>query len=266
MIFNIPHASHHIPENERAGLLLNEQELRTELLRVTDWYTDVIFGSAAGEDDVVVQFPVSRLVLDPERFEEDAVEAMSARGVGVIYLKSSIGGFLRHPVPEEARQRLLDTYYRPHHRKLADGVCDEIAGQGQSLIVDCHSFPSVPLHYDLDQSLNRPDICIGTDPFHTPTSFLNAAVDAFSVLGYAVEINRPYCGCIVPNSFYLRGRRVSSIMIEINRKLYMNETTGEKTEAFERIGVGITEVLELLRAELHKSGKLRKGVKTCLTH
>ncbi len=254
MIFNIPHASHLIPDNERPSLLLTDQELYTELLRVTDWHTDIVFGSAAREGDIVVQFPVSRLVLDPERFLEDAIEPMSSCGVGVIYVKSSLGGRLRNPVSGEMRQRLLDTYYHPHHRKLADAVSDEIVRHGQSLIVDCHSFSSVPLHYDLDQSPNRPDICIGTDAFHTPTPLLEAVLDTFSSMGYSVEINRPYSGCIVPENYYLQDKRVSSIMVELNRKLYMNEATGEKRNKLGRICIDTIEVMQMLRTMYHKSG------------
>jgi N-formylglutamate amidohydrolase len=36
----------------------------------------------------------------------------------------------------------------------------------------------------------------------------------------------------VPTKFYQKDARVQSIMIEVNRKLYMNEKTGEKTQNF----------------------------------
>jgi hypothetical protein len=39
---------------------------------------------------------------------------------------------------------------------------------GKVVIVDLHSFPTLPLPYGLDPSALRPGVCIGTDPFHTP--------------------------------------------------------------------------------------------------
>ena len=45
-----------------------------------------------------------------------------------------------------------------------------IGNQRYFLIVDCHSFPQLPLPYELDRNPVRPDICIGTDQFHTPSA------------------------------------------------------------------------------------------------
>jgi N-formylglutamate deformylase len=55
----------------------------------------------------------------------------------------------------------------PHHLALSRAVEDELNAQGLSLIVDCHSFPSTPLPYEMDQDPSRPDICIGVDHFHS---------------------------------------------------------------------------------------------------
>jgi len=52
-------------------------------------------------------------------------------------------------------------------------------------------------------------------------------------MGYTLEINQPYAGSIVPMAFYHKDRRVVSIMIEVNRKLYMDEMTGTKKDTFE---------------------------------
>ena len=43
---------------------------------------------------------------------------------------------------------------------------------------------------------------------------------AFTARGYSVSINSPFSGTIVPLKHYLKDRRVSSIMIEVNRSLY----------------------------------------------
>jgi N-formylglutamate deformylase len=55
--------------------------LDTELLRMTDAYTDELFPVTQVEAGRVV-IPVSRLVCDVERFPFDAQESMVARGMG----------------------------------------------------------------------------------------------------------------------------------------------------------------------------------------
>jgi N-formylglutamate amidohydrolase len=44
----------------------------------------------------------------------------------------------------------------------------------------------------------RADFCIGTDPFHTPTSVRDAIVAAVKEAGYSVTIDAPFAGALVP--------------------------------------------------------------------
>ena len=92
--------------------------------------------------------------------------------------------------------------------------------------MDCHSFASVALPYELDQTLDRADICIGTDAFHTPSLVRDAILAAAKAEGYSVAIDAPFGGALVPLSAYQTDRRVLSVMIEINRRLYMDEHSG----------------------------------------
>jgi len=230
VIIHLPHASRLIPEHERVGLTLSEEGLNRELLRMTDWYADELFD--LGADTARLIFPVSRLVVDPERFAEDEAEPMAAKGMGAVYTKTSDGRPLRSPLDDAERERLLQSYYYPHHAMLERLVAEAIADHGRCLIVDAHSFPSSPLPCDLDQSPHRPDICLGTDPFHTPEWLQRRAAESFRETGWSVEFDRPYSGTIVPMSRYQTDARVHSIMVEINRALYMEEDTGERSGRF----------------------------------
>ncbi|MBQ3663473.1 MAG: N-formylglutamate amidohydrolase [Clostridia bacterium] len=44
-----------------------------------------------------------------------------------------------------------------------------------------------------------------------------------------MEMNRPYSGSMVPLAYYRKDRRVMSLMIEVNRSLYMEEN-GDRRE------------------------------------
>ena len=167
MILHLPHASTFIPEDLRQDFLLSDQELQEELNRITDHATDQIFQQAFPEAKAIV-FPVSRLVVDPERFSEDSQEPMSQIGMGVTYTKGSLRQPLREQPTQEKRQELLERYYIPHHQKLTDAVEESLLTNDHCLIIDGHSFPALPLPYELNQTAFRPYFCIGTDDFHTP--------------------------------------------------------------------------------------------------
>jgi len=161
----------------RAQVLLEDDDLARELRLMTDWHTDELFALPPAEA-VTVRFPVSRLVVDPERFEDPNAERMEAVGMGAVYTKTS----QRLPLRDEAeaareREALLARYYRPHHAALEAATAAALAAHGRCLIIDCHSFPSRPLPYEFKVSadrwkvIHRPEVCIGTDatlPPHAP--------------------------------------------------------------------------------------------------
>ena len=89
-ILYIPHSSTAIPADLRPSFLLPEHSLRRELLRMTDWFTDDLFALPA-QQAIAIRFPVSRLVVDPERFLDDAQERMAERGMGVLYTRTADG-------------------------------------------------------------------------------------------------------------------------------------------------------------------------------
>ena len=232
MILHVPHASRKIPADVRRTLLLDDAELERELTRMTDAWTDELFLGAAGSGDATVVFPVSRLVVDPERFEDDALEPMASVGMGAVYVRTSHGAPLRAPLPDRERQALLNHFYRPHHRALEEAVGRELGRTGSALIVDCHSFPSLPLPYERDRSLRRPEICIGTDAFHTPAELRRAATLLFERLGHEVALDTPFSGSIVPQRWYRSDPAVRSIMVEVRRDLFMDERSGERLPGF----------------------------------
>ena len=99
LVLHIPHSSVRIPEEHRALILLDDEALARELHCLTDWFTDDLFDVPGCEK---VLFKTSRLILDPERFTDDAEEVMASRGIGVIYTHASSGGRLDAWPSEEA--------------------------------------------------------------------------------------------------------------------------------------------------------------------
>jgi N-formylglutamate amidohydrolase len=232
MILHIPHSSRAIPDNLRDQIVLSDEDLSTELTLMTDAFTDELF---CLPETAIVRFPISRLLVDVERFLDDVEEPMSKVGMGVIYTRTAFGNTLRRPLEAYEIRNLLLEYYELHHRKMLAEVTNELEKHGKALIVDCHSFPSHPLPCDMDQSVPRPDFCIGTDSFHTPKELIQITERTLKGSGYSVGIDWPYSGSLVPMAYYKRDHRVASIMIEVNRRLYMDELTGAKNNRFDVI-------------------------------
>ena len=104
---------------------------------------------------------------------------------------------------------------------------------GTCLILDLHSFPSTPLPFEFSQTFPRPDICVGTDDFHTSKALIEFTKNFFENQGLSVKLDDPFSGSIVPRRYYRKTPEVQSIMIEINRALYMDETSGKKAAGFD---------------------------------
>ena len=242
VIFHVPHDSTVIPAEIRHQFVLDDASLMQEILKMTDHHTLDLFTRDV-PDQQIVRFPISRLVVDVERFEDDAIEPMSTRGMGAIYRQTSMEEALRYPLEINARQALIDDWYHPHHHKLVSLTQQLLDKYNQVLLIDAPSFPSVPLPYEPDQQLNRPQICIGTDSFHTPKKIERAFLKQFEAAGFSTALNTPFAGSLVPMPFYQIDSRVSSVMIEVNRALYCDEKTGDVTANFDQVARQIHDCL-----------------------
>ena len=246
LILHIPHSSDKIPD--RKGYVVDKKILDKEIIKLTDWYTDDLFFF---EDSIPVKADFSRIFCDTERFSDDSQEVMAEYGMGVLYEKGDDGSVIR-VVNERLREEILNRYYWPHHEKLNQAVDSQLKLHGKALIVDCHSFPSKPLFRDLDQNSDRPDFNIGTDSFHTPNYLIEMSKDFFKKKGYTLGIDWPYSGSIVPLNHYQKTKDVESIMLEINRALYLNEPGNNMSSNYSTIKETVTEYLEILKTARNK--------------
>ena len=231
VVFHIPHSSTIIPAHIRSSLRLSEEDLAHELLSMTDHYTDEIFDYQFEPVHRIV-FPVSRLVIDPERFIDDAIEPMAEKGMGVVYTKTPDGKPFRESGFAPTKAELIERFYYPHHDKLNAAVAESLQDNSFCLVLDCHSFPLRPFPYESYSEKSRPEICLGTDPFHTPQWLVTEGGRLFHMRGLAVAQDYPFGGAMVPSRFYQRNPSVLALMIEINRSLYMDEVSGGRLPEF----------------------------------
>lgn len=238
ILIHIPHSSYFIPKEYKHLFLIDEKELKKEQLLMTDSYTDELFNTKNKK----IIFPISRLICDVERFRNEQDEEMTKQGMWVCYTKTHNQKQIK-TVSETHKQEILDKYYDKHHKLFEEKVEKILNTNKKCLIIDAHSFCSTPLEYELYKEEARPEICLGIDDFHTNKEITNYFKKAFKDKDYEVKINSPFKGAIVPLKFYKKENKVQSIMIEINRSIYMNEETGEKTKRFVTLQKDLKEMI-----------------------
>ena len=141
-IFHIPHSSFDIPEKYLSDFRLSIEELELEKIKMTDSYTDELFIDCVTNNDEQIIFPVSRLLVDVERFSEDDKEPMAEIGMGMLYHSCHDLSELRSS--NAFGEELKKTYYDQHHKAFTDLVDKQLKSAEEALIIDCHSFPTKP--------------------------------------------------------------------------------------------------------------------------
>ena len=132
--------------------------------------------------------------------------------------------------------------HKRFHPRDRAAVAKRIVGHSGLLLIDCHSFSSLP---NLLNS-NPPDIdvCIGYNDDETCPDkvVIGNIIHHFKTLGYKVGINNPFSNSKtfgVPVEYH-------TVMIEVNKRLYMNEETLEKTDGFMRLRDDIQSLYKIL--------------------
>jgi N-formylglutamate amidohydrolase len=227
VVLHLPHTSAVIPEAVEDQFLLVGEDLRHEHAALTDHHANELFCAPIGSPPVV-RARASRIVVDVERFVDDAREPAARLGFGAICTRTTNGRKLRRWLSRRERAALLRRH-AAHHARLARAIDEALAAHGRCLVLDCHTFSNWPAAFevvdrdtllDLTQlDVTRPDICIGTDPMHTPPALAQCFVEQFTAAGFHVAMNRPFAGALVPAPHYAADSRVHAIMVDVNQRV-----------------------------------------------
>ncbi|MEV0977351.1 N-formylglutamate amidohydrolase [Streptomyces sp. NPDC049915] len=243
VILHVPHSAREIPDDVRAGIVLDDSALARELDHITDAHTAGIADEAARLAGVTPWRFVnrlSRLVVDPERFPDER-EEMGAVGMGAVYTRTTHREVLRPDGHDP--EPLLSRYFRPYAQAMTEAVAQRLDAVGRVVIVDVHSYPTAPLPYELHGTGPRPPVCLGTDAFHTPPALLTAAREAFAGCG-ETGLDSPFSGTYVPLDFYGREPRVAALMVEIRRDTYMREPGGPAGPGLGRLAGALARLVD----------------------
>ena len=233
IILHVPHSSSSFPSESKYTFndLDNEERL------LIDYFTDELFVPEKTEHISSVVFPHCRLYGDVERLINDPLEK---DGLGISYsrwvpCKDRHGKVLRYYSERSEAFALYTDFHSEVSKKIAEM-------SGSILLIDCHSFSALPNL--LNSNPPNIDICIGYNDDETCPNkvVIGNIVQYFKSLGYKIGINEPFSNSktfSVPVAYH-------SVMIEINKRIYMNENTIEKNEGFKKLKQDIKGLYDIL--------------------
>ena len=132
----------------------------------------------------------------------------------------------------EVRHR-IDRFYRPYHAALDGLMQAAYARFGVAVLINCHSMPSVFNGIGSDESSVGADFVLGDrDGTTAGRDLVQMVEDSLREFGYSVRRNDPYKGVELVRRHGDPANGRHAVQIEINRNLYMDEVTLEKTAGF----------------------------------
>ena len=238
------------------------------LRQAEDAYVDEIIARApeAGAAFIAAEFP--RSMIDANRAETD-IDPQSLDGVWPTPLtpdEMTLSGFglvrrlcrngiplYRAPLTAAEVQRRIDLYYRPYHACLQAQIAKRLSQFGACYLLNIHSMPD-----RIENGAPRPDFILGDrDGASCAPAFTASVQKILQHMGYTVTRNDPYKGREIVRRYGLEGQGAQALQIEINRKLYLDETAIEKNETFPRLRHNMTQFFHalaaLIRAEAQDS-------------
>ena len=186
----------------------------------------------------------------PGEIETDARTLSKVRlGKGLIWRTTDDGVLIyeRALAVSEVQAR-IDQCWKPYHAAVARAIDAAHARHGYSIHVNCHSMPSIASSHATDfPGEAHADFVVGDREGTTASAALSHLVcEHLASLGYNVSHNHPYKGVELVRRYGKPAEHRHSLQLEINRKLYMNETTFELAPGFEALKADLRSLVDVL--------------------
>lgn len=197
-----------------------------------------------------------KLLAEPWPHGELHPSVKSAVGVGLLWDRVNGEPMYDRKLWVAEVENRIDTYYQPYHAallRLADQAYQQF---GCVWHLNLHSMPSDS--YDIFQ-LEHPaplsDFVLGDrDGSTCDPTLIGVIQDFLQERGYSVACNNPFKGQTLVQMMGRPDDKRYSLQIEINRKLYMDETSYEKNAGFDSLQTLLSElsvkVAEFIRLQM----------------
>jgi N-formylglutamate deformylase len=254
LVFDSPHSGSHYPEDFRFCCPL-------DLLRTAeDAYVDELYAAAPEFGATLIGAIFPRSYLDPNRAADDLDNALidgpwpwplspshrTRAGLGVVrrVARPGIPIYDRKLTVDEILAR-VDRYHTPYHRVLDETCARTHRKFGVVWHVNCHSMPS---QRSGKKGGHCADFVLGDrDGKSCASEFTEFVAQALRGRGYTVRVNEVYKGVEIVKRQGRPAAQRHSLQIEVDRALYMDQKTLEKSPGFASLQADITQLIGELR-------------------
>lgn len=243
LVYDSPHSGLTIPAEFHPAV---SAEM---VLKASDTHVDALFDAApsVGAPYLTALFP--RSFLDANRSERDVDldmldgpwphayrdNAAAKRGMGLAW-RYAWEDIPMHagPIPVAEMEDRIARYWRPYHDTMKALLDATHAAFGAVYHVNCHSMPAVGHRLSPDPAGTvRPDVVVGDfDGQACEPGFSALVADTLKAAGLSVAMNKPFRGAELVSAYSDPAAGRHSLQIEVNRKLYMDEETRQRTAGF----------------------------------
>ena len=257
LVLDSPHSGTDYPEDFRAAVG------REALRQAEDSFVDELYGSgpSLGATLIAARFP--RSYIDPNRSLLDidaslmdapwpgpAVPSRKTElGIGLIWrvLDSGEAIYGRKLSVAEVKERIV-RYHQPYQRAVKDALDATYDHFGAVWHINCHSMPAMSGRISEEgPGKPRADFVLGDrDGTTCEPAFTALAAQSLRDMGYGVKINDPYKGVELVRAFSDPAAQRHSLQIEVNRRLYLDERTREKSSGYPKLKRDIDRLLKTI--------------------
>ncbi len=245
LLVSIPHAGLEVPDAIAGRLTEKARELGD-----TDWHIPQLYDFLDGLGASVLAATQSRYVVDLNRPPDGATLYPGQATTGLAPTTTFDGDplYLAGAEPDENEIKArVETYWKPYHAKLHEGLENLKRHYGYALLWDAHSIRSrVPRLFDG----GLPDMNFGTNQGDSCDTKLTKRILAVAedVTDFTHVLNGRFKGGFITRNYGNPDQDVHAIQLELSQATYMDETPpyGFRPDKAVRIQPVLKHLLETL--------------------
>ena len=253
VVFASPHSGCDYTKTFRGQSVLGAPTIRTS----EDAFIKDLYSAAPDAGAPLLAAVAPRAFIDLNRAKDELDPALIdgataqrhnpriASGLGIIPRVVAGGkSIYRGKLSLQEAERRIGNWWRPYHDRLQRLLDESQYFFGQAILVDCHSMPHEAIAGIARSGGHKADVVLG-DRFGAAASpyVVDRIEAAFAAQGLTVARNAPFAGAFIAQHYGKPTRNQHVVQVEIDRALYMNETTIEPRPDFDEIQAMISRVV-----------------------